>query len=188
MTSVTAACHMMAQRQANVHPTNVAVSRTFSTHRTPPGRPWPTLRSTIDDVLDVLVIAGIAAVAVIAIVAAGRRPSEGDRRTVTAIDDMGLHLEPAPDVEGASDTGPPSVGPVEWASIFEIAVMTRRELGGTWFGFEVRSETAGLLLVDGKAGPGEAFLAESHRFRGFDHATLAEALGRRRGRAVCYRR
>ncbi len=81
-----------------------------------------------------------------------------------------------------------SGAPVAWPAIWEITVVTRRGVGATWFGFEVRAEGRGLLTIDGPGGLGERFLAESHRFPGFDHDGLSQALVTRRARLVCYSR
>lgn len=120
----------------------------------------------------VWILAGIAVIAVLAIIVAGRNAEGADGILVDRIDEAGLWV---------GDT------PVPWSSIFEITVVTRREFGGTWFGFEVRTESAGVVIVERGEGLGEQFLSNSHRFSGFDHVTLATALQRRRGRAVCYR-
>jgi len=126
--------------------------------------------------IELLAIPAIAVVAIALIVVAGRSSDGGGRGgagRVDAVDDVGLHV---------GDTV------ADWASIFEVAVVTRRELGGSWFGFEVRSETAGELVVDGADGLVEPLLAETHRLPGFNHAAVGDVLGRRRGREVCYRR
>lgn len=77
---------------------------------------------------------------------------------------------------------------IAWSSLFEVRVITRREFFKTWFGFEVRSEDAGLLSIDGAKGQGERFLSFSHQLAGFDHAAVHEALTLRRSSVVCYNR
>lgn len=77
---------------------------------------------------------------------------------------------------------------VPWASVFDVRVNTRRSFSGTWFGFEVSTEDAGLLSVDGGGGRGERFLSHSHRLPGFDHQLLQDALVARRSGVVCYNR
>ncbi len=158
MTYVTSACLMMAQPQSTLHPTNCC-------DLTPTSQAPPTIAL-------VWILAGIAVVAVLAIIVAGRNAEGVDGVAVDRIDEAGLWV---------GETL------VEWSSIFEITVVTRREFGGTWFGFELRTESAGVIIVERGDGLGEQFLSNSHRFPGFDHVTLAAALQRRRGRAVCYR-
>ncbi len=101
----------------------------------------------------------------------GRTP-DGARRVVDC-DAAGLHLD---------DTVVP------WSSVFDVRVSTRRGLGSTWFGFDVLSEEAGALAVDGGSGRGERFLAETHRLPGFDHRALEAALRQHRSGVVCYQR
>ena len=120
----------------------------------------------------VWILAGIAVVAVLLIVIAGRSAEGADGVMADRLDDAGLWI---------GETL------IEWGSIFEIVVVTRKELGGTWFGFEIRTESAGTVIVGREGGLGEQFLSNSHRFPGFDHASLAAGLRRRRGRSVCYR-
>ncbi len=121
----------------------------------------------------VLAIVAIVLAAVALMVLVGREQDSETGPSVTAVVGEGLLM---------------GDGLIPWSSIFEITLLTRRELGRTWFGFEIQSETHGLVLLDGSAGPGESFLAECHRFPGFDHAGLTEALSARSPRLVCYSR
>ncbi|MGI9599153.1 MAG: hypothetical protein ACR2QK_23520 [Acidimicrobiales bacterium] len=145
------------------------------------------------------IVVGIVVVAVVLMVLAGRNNEAKSGRTVEAVTAEGLRLvpraggRPAPSAESALDSPqPPTDEPVDhdvdWSAIFEITVVTRRELRRTWFGFEIRTESHGLVMLDGSRGPGQAFLAESHRFAGFKHIELSEALKRTGSRAVCYSR
>lgn len=125
----------------------------------------------------VWILAAIVVVAVVLMVLASRNRSTGEPMVaVVAISPDGLR------------TGEEPERLVSWDDVFEITVVTRRELHRTWFGFELRAEGHGLLAIDGSDGPGEAFLAESHRFAGFDHAGLGEALETRGARVVCFSR
>lgn len=76
---------------------------------------------------------------------------------------------------------------VPWTTVYEVRVVTRRELFKTWFGFEVSCESDGLLSVDGSRGQGERFLGHTHHLRGFDHDALLDALRQRQSGVVCYR-
>lgn len=125
----------------------------------------------------VFIVLGIVVLAIALMVLAGRSGESASARSIDAISTHGLHLD---------GDGDPQVAP--WSSVFEITVLTRRELRRTWFGFEIRTEGHGMLLLDGTRGPGEDFLAESHRFAGFNHVELAEALQQRGSRVVCYTR
>ena len=120
-------------------------------------------------------VVGIIVVAVVLILVLGGDESP----TTVAADDVG------DDGLLVGDTT------IVWSSIFEIVVVTRRRLRGTWFGFEVRSDTAGpaggVVLVGREDGLAERFLANSHRFPGFDHDAVAAALVRKGARSVCYR-
>ena len=127
------------------------------------------------------IVIAVVVIAVVLILVAAPSGGVDHAVTVEAVDDDGLHLAR---VDGQTDGRVEAIG---WASIFEVAVMTRPRLGGTWYGFEVATETSGRVVVDGD-GPAEAFIAHSHHPPGLDHTTLADALTRRRGRAVCYRR
>ncbi len=121
----------------------------------------------------VLAIVAIVVVAVLLMNLARREQGSDTGLTVDGVSPAGLII---------------GDGLATWESIFEITIVTRRQMGRTWFGFEARSETHGMLLIDGSTGPGEPFLAESHRFPGFDHNGLGEALTTRNARVVCYSR
>ncbi len=125
-----------------------------------------------------LVFLAVVVVAVVLIMAVGRKNTPGAEPTISviAIDADGLRLPDDPTFV------------VPWDDVWEITVITRRAVQGTWFGFEVRADGAGLLSIDGPDGLGERFLAESHRFPGFDHSGLGEALSTRRPRFVCFTR
>ena len=75
-----------------------------------------------------------------------------------------------------------------WSSVYEVRVLTRRSLSGTWFGFELMSEDAGLVTLDGGRGRGERFLSYAHHLPGFDHDAVREALTSRESGVVCYNR
>lgn len=122
----------------------------------------------------VLLIVGVVAVAAVLMVRAGRETGPGVGIDVAAVSSDGLRIET------------PDRDLVAWSSVFQVTVLTRRELRRTWFGFEIRTESHGLLLLDGPSGLGQAFLAECHRFAGFDHDRLAEALTKRGAREICY--
>jgi hypothetical protein len=136
--------------------------------------------------IGVLVIGAIVVAAVVLMTVAGRRDREQLGRVVDAVEPGGLV------VDGEL---------VEWSAVFEVALLTRKELAKTWFGFEIRTETHGLLTLDGtgdgsgdsarrqdSGGMGQAFLAECHRFPGFDHAGVTEGLTSRSARVVCFSR
>lgn len=129
-----------------------------------------------DVVVGVLSIVAVVVVAAVLMARIGRETGPGAGLDVSAVSAEGLHIAGPKMAEST----------VAWSSVFEISVLTRRELRRTWFGFEIRTESHGLLLLDGSGGPGEAFLAECHRFAGFDHERLAEALTRRGSREICY--
>jgi hypothetical protein len=120
----------------------------------------------------------VVVVAIVLVMVAGRRNTTGVEPTtaVIGIDDDGLLV-----------TGDPTFL-VPWDDVWEIAVMTRREVRGTWFGFELRVDGYGLLSIDGGNGLGQRFLAETHRFAGFDHTGVGDALTNRRPRFVCFTR
>ena len=135
----------------------------------------------------------VVIVAVVLIALAGRQDRSTAGLKIAAVSEHGLHPHRHPDGEQSPAEGSDSIADqgsavIPWPSIFEVTVMTRRELGGTWFGFELQSEGNGLLLIDGPGGLGQDFLAQSHRFPGFDHDALTATLERRSGRAVCYSR
>ncbi len=167
----------MAQQPANVHfgtpPRNRFAARAIPTRL---GRPLSALYAG-----QVLIVAGIVVVAVVLIVLAGRSSEANSGRDVRAVTATGLELAPEQESETDDDVVP-------WSSIFEITVLTRRELRATWFGFEIRTESHGMVLLDGSRGPGQQFLAESYRFAGFKHGELGEALEQRGARVVCYSR
>jgi hypothetical protein len=131
--------------------------------------------------VELLAVPAIALIAIVLMVLSGRaradRPDDrlGGRAAarVVAIDDDGLRLDDSV---------------VSWSSIYEVVVVTRRTIRGVWFGLEVGTDDDGIVLVDGADGLVEAFLGESHRLDGFDHATTTAALGSMSGRAVCFRR
>lgn len=124
-----------------------------------------------------IILLGIVIGAVALMLIVGRRPTPEIGQPVADVSSSGLQLD-----IGDGDRL------VAWSSIFEVAVLTRRELGRTWFGFELLTETHGSLRIDGSSGPGEAFLAEAHRLPGFDHDALMEALTTRQSRIVCFSR
>ncbi len=120
----------------------------------------------------------VVVVAVVVVMVAGRRNTTSTEPTVTVIDI---------DADGLLIPGDPTFL-VPWDDVWEIAVMTRRAIRGTWFGFELRADGHGLLSIDGGNGLGQRFLAEAHRFAGFDHIGVGEALTNRRPRFVCFTR
>ena len=152
---------MMAHRRCAVHPL-LRGPRRWHHQAAYPERVW-------------LLIA-IVVVAVILIFIVGRERGGRAGTEVVAVEERGLL------------TGEVSSAIIEWPSVFEVVVITRRELGGVWYGFEVMTETEGLVSVPGEGSLGEAFLAHSHQLPGFDHATVVGVLNRSRGRAVCFRR
>ncbi len=149
---------MMAQRRADVHPSIRGRGRSYA--------------------VGMLIMVGVVVVAVVLIMLVAPKEGTDGAPSVVAVDDAGLHLA------GAEDGGPAAIG---WSSIFEVEVVTRPRLGGTWYGFEVASETGGRVVVDAD-GPAETFIAHAHHLGGLDHAALTDALTRRRGRTVCFRR
>ena len=156
------------------------------------GVSWPVTWAVMEGIV---VLAVVVVIAVVVIVLVGRDGGGGEPTTeVTAVDRHGLRLTAdraggAP-ATAAADAPATAAGgaTVPWDDIWEITVVTRREVRRMWFGFEIRAEGHGLLSIDGPAGPGEAFLAESHRFAGFDHEALGQALLQRGSRVVCYSR
>lgn len=118
----------------------------------------------------------IVVVAVILIFIVGRERGERNGTEVVGVEERGLL------------TAEVGSAIIEWPSVFEVVVVTRRELGGGSYGFEVMTETDGLVSISGQGRLGEAFLAHSHLLPGFDHSTLVGVLNSRRGRAVCFRR
>lgn len=150
-----------------------------SCHNVRRGRISHSARDKIEHYADgVLVFVAVVVVAVVLIMIVGRNNTSGAEPTlsVVGIDADGLHLP-----------GDPTFV-VPWDDVWEITVMTRRAVRGTWFGFEVRADGHGLLSIDGQGGLGERFLAEVYRFPGFDHRGLGEALGTRQPRLVCFTR
>jgi len=124
----------------------------------------------------IFVVVVVAAVALILIV--GGNNTAGSEPTISVVE-IGTH--------GLVVADEPSFV-VPWDDVWEIAVLTRRAVTGTWFGFEVRADGVGMLSIDGPDGLGERFLAEAHRFPGFDHRGLGDALTTRRPRFVCFTR
>lgn len=120
----------------------------------------------------------VVVVAVVVIVVLGRNGDPGGEPAVAVVDVDGDGLR-------LSGEAAPLV---RWDEVWEVVVVTRREVRGTWFGFEVRVEGHGLVTVAGPGGLGERFLAECHRFPGFDHHGLGDALASRRPRLVCFSR
>ncbi|MEL7155963.1 MAG: hypothetical protein AAFN30_05115, partial [Actinomycetota bacterium] len=85
----------------------------------------------------------VAAVAVIVVV--GRRNPSGTEPAKVVVDVEGDGLRLIDD----------DVPVVPWSDVWEVAVVTRREVRGTWFGFEIRVEGHGLLTLAGPGGLGE---------------------------------
>lgn len=124
----------------------------------------------------IFVVVVLAAVALILVVGRNNTATSEPAMGVTEIGTHGLVV-----------AGDPAFL-VAWDDVWEITVLTRRAITGTWFGFEIRADGAGLLSIDGPDGLGERFLAEAHRFPGFDHVGLGDALTTRRPRFVCFTR
>lgn len=120
----------------------------------------------------------VVVVAVVLVMVAGRRTTSGTEPTVTVI---GI------DADGLVLAGDPTFV-IPWDDVWEIAVITRRAVRGTWFGFELRADGHGLLSIDGGNGLGQRFLTETHRYAGFDHTGVSDALANRRPRLVCFTR
>ena len=117
---------------------------------------------------------GIVVAAGVAMAIVGRTERSGSGQSVDDVDDSGLV------VDGEA---------VPWSSVFRVDVMTRRALLGTWYGFEVHTEEAGLIVIDDRGrGLAERFLAHTYQLPGFDHATVTDTLGCKRAREVCYNR
>lgn len=129
--------------------------------------------------IELLAILGIALVAVALMVLAGRATraeggvAGGSELRIDSVDGSGMRAGDAI---------------ATWSSISEVAVVTRRTMGGPWYGLELQSDELGSLLIDGSDGLVEPFLAESYRLAGFDHSTLMSHLASKGTRAVCYRR
>ena len=115
----------------------------------------------------IVVVAGV----LMWVLGRGREPEQG--RPVDDVSEAGLHLGDRV---------------VPWGSVFDVRVNTRRSIGRTWFGFDVLTEDAGPLSVDGDGGRGERFLSHSHQLAGFDHEAVQTALTARRSGVVCYNR
>ncbi len=116
-------------------------------------------------------IVAIVVIAAALIVLAGRQQRPDDAAMVETVDGDGLHLDDRV---------------VGWGSIFEVVLVTRRRVGGLWYGFEISSEDAGLLIIDGSGGLANDFLAQSYRLTGFDHGSVNSALVARVPRTTCY--
>lgn len=183
---------MMAQQTAAVHLGPVARNRFAA--RSSAGAIYS---------VGVWIVVAIVVVAVVWLILAGRDGRQAVGASVVGVSDLGLHLADADSASGgfpeddlADDPVAGSNGQaldrganvVPWDSVFEIVVITRRELRTTWFGFEIRTEGHGLVKLDGSRGPGQEFLAECHRFAGFNHDELGAALTRRRSQVICYSR
>jgi hypothetical protein len=131
--------------------------------------------------VELLAIPAIALVAVVLMILSGRNRDdqvEGSfgadvENRADAVDGDGIHLDGR-------------ITP--WPSIYEVVVVTRPSMRGTWFGLEVRADNGPPVLIDGTDGLVEPFLAESYLLPGFDHAAVADALASKRGRRVCFRR
>ena len=120
-----------------------------------------------------MILVGIVVIAGVLMWLVGREAGPGDARRVDDVDETGLIL--GDEI-------------VAWSSLYEVRVISRRELLKTWYGFEVRTEDAGLLSIDGSNGRGERFLAGTHQLPGFDHDLVRDALTHRRSGVVCYNR
>ena len=121
----------------------------------------------------VWLVVGVVVVAGVLMALARRSPSPDDLQAVSAVSDQGLQ---------AGDRL------VSWASVYRVEILTRKGLTRTWYGFEIRSEEAAGLAVDGDGALGEQFLAHTYHLGGFDHATVTRALTERLPRAVCFNR
>ena len=167
---------MMAQRCAIGHP--LAASGQVEAICT-------SARPTIGDGMSWLVFAVVVCAAVGLVLIVGRADPSAPRQVVS-IDDDGLRARPHAAGAGTGTDDDPDPELVPWSSVHLVTVTVNRGVGRTRYRFDVRSETAGAVVVDG-ATHGEAFLAHTHRLPGFDHPTLERTL-RSRGRAVCYGR
>lgn len=130
-----------------------------------------------------ILLAAVIVIVVLIVVAGRGADQRSPSIVVDHVDDLGLHVD-------GSVAG--------WSTVFEVVAIARRDIAGTWFGFEIRTEHNGTIVVDGTGdpsgegldgqGPAERFLSDCHRLPGFDHESVRQTFARRRARAVCYRR
>ncbi len=121
----------------------------------------------------ILLIVGVVAVAGVLMTLAQRSSPSGGATPVSAVNELGLVT---------------SERTVAWESIFHVELITRRGVRHTWFGFRIRAEVGGELIVDGPTEAGDQFLANTYRLVGFDHKAVTQALTLRKPTVVCYNR